>query len=1031
MRETLSIQYERKRHNSVLAQLQHHYQVIAKKVLMLQREDKRDWQPMDFVQHRVRLDAVVTEGRKIQQLLKERPVYFGRIDVRFADSSSTIQQVYIGKLGFQPDPNGEILIHDWRAPICRLYYQHILGYAGRHYHVNVEVTLRRTFDWSGDLNVAESEYLPRFYEGPEELEEGFHTKVDKFGDKFLQLMLSRCTTGYLRNIVRTIAREQDAAIRSESSKILISGGAGTGKTVVALHRIAYLLYAKRSQNLSSKVIFVSPSKLLSNYASHVLFDLGETKPVVVEINSLFKRIVKALVVPLGINPTFESKEQFYERMLSHKIESALAAVEFKHSLEWQHVMPRFLEHYSSQVAAEIADTLSSAFQHHDWVKQFGDVLINVCAQISDLAEKVQKAAADARLALKMHAGLEVNRSQKQLEAIDKITETICNSSAQTIRDVYHYLMMVTRYCPESVGYLQECLEKVGKYLQDVEDRFRITYQRSYNSTSYEPRNIWHITHNLLTRLTWWTKSETQSQQGTSFQRLFKYARKKLQRAHLLGRSSLTPYDSFEVELYKISQEGSLVRNISKVDDAITFLAWSRKSITNLWNVKRIYVDFWASQHVHQLISARYEDAGRLIRQIQKDVQNLDREFNLLYEDLAPMAYIGTFVFYDEVDCIIKTYRQAFHVVIDEAQDLSPIEHAWIKEYLCGNAGVTVAGDFLQRASAQGSELEDLEAIYAPQEHVRFKYSYRSSAEITAFAQKLSRAPDEYQPIRVGGLPPVVMIVSDKGRLYEELLPLIANLKRRYNSVALLCKKPSQARSVYEAMLAVVKDNKQQFGHLPEPELLTGDYEQQRAISGLFVSSIPAVKGLEFDAVILCEVSDSEYAESDIFARRVLYIGCTRALHCLFLLCDKKVPNILPKDPTMRIVAQSETQNIAEEVLNYHSDFDTYSASEDLRDKQTIDHDTTTLLHQSRESRDEVRHEHGDPRSVEALNLERAGKFLEAAKAYIAIGRFTDHARCMGKWCESKGKYDIASQWYRQAGMNFEAFDTSRGISYDR
>lgn len=104
---------------------------------------------------------------------------------------------------------------------------------------------------------------------------GFESDV-KIDDEILKQELGTNSDVQLKNIVRTIQKEQNAIIRNTNDKILmIQGAAGSGKTSVALHRIAYLLYHDRKHLKSSSILVLSPNSVFSDYISHILPELGE------------------------------------------------------------------------------------------------------------------------------------------------------------------------------------------------------------------------------------------------------------------------------------------------------------------------------------------------------------------------------------------------------------------------------------------------------------------------------------------------------------------------------------------------------------------------------------------------------------------------------------------------------------------------------------------------------------------------------------------------------------------------------------
>ena len=372
MRETISLEYERTRHLFVLERLQDYIRALTERSLHWQRTPLPEMSHADFVVQQLELK----ETRELQQLLDERPLYFGRIDVLFDESHEEPERIYIGKVGFQPYTGGEILIHDWRAPICQLYYQRGLGkvcYSCPDGRVNVEVLLRRTFAWSVDLEIVENQYNPERYV-EQELAELQPLLMASHSDQFLHDILNRQTAGYLRDIVRTIAADQDAVIRHPSRRMLIIGAAGTGKTVVALHRIAYQLYEMRHSPIVSgekrrtaDVLLLSPSRLFACYVNSVLPSLYESPPRAVAFADLFIDAANELLeqTPDGKLYRVETPSSYQSRLLSSAFDALQGFVgsQIKNSLLWKDLVPEFIQRHAQQVTERLVSHII------EWVEQ--------------------------------------------------------------------------------------------------------------------------------------------------------------------------------------------------------------------------------------------------------------------------------------------------------------------------------------------------------------------------------------------------------------------------------------------------------------------------------------------------------------------------------------------------------------------------------------------------------------------------------------------------------------------------------------
>lgn len=199
--------------------------------------------------------------KKLQRLTKllDSP-FFGRVDFLY-DGEDESEAFYIG-IGNFSERTGEVpLIYDWRAPVSSLFYDFDKGPA--------------SYEAPGGLQTGEmtGRYQYKIRRGKMVYAFESDTKID---DEILKQELGQSGDAQLKNIVRTIQKEQNAIIRNRKDRILvIQGSAGSGKTSVALHRIAYLLYHDRDRLKASNILILSPNSVFADYISHILPELGE------------------------------------------------------------------------------------------------------------------------------------------------------------------------------------------------------------------------------------------------------------------------------------------------------------------------------------------------------------------------------------------------------------------------------------------------------------------------------------------------------------------------------------------------------------------------------------------------------------------------------------------------------------------------------------------------------------------------------------------------------------------------------------
>lgn len=241
--------------------------------------------------------------------------YFARIDFQ---TSSALQKVYIG-LG-SIIYNKKVYAVDWRSPIASLYYEYELGDA--QYHINDKLikgalTLKRQYK-------IENQQLLSY----------FDTNLT-INDEILQEILSKHASDKMRQIVSTIQKEQNEIIRTEKTEnILVQGVAGSGKTSIALHKAAYLLYKHRRSLKSSDILVLSPNNIFSSYISEVLPQLGEDNLV----ETTFAQLVRT-----ELKRPIEPREDMLDEIATKADQDTLNEISYKSSYEFLDSLLRFLK----------------------------------------------------------------------------------------------------------------------------------------------------------------------------------------------------------------------------------------------------------------------------------------------------------------------------------------------------------------------------------------------------------------------------------------------------------------------------------------------------------------------------------------------------------------------------------------------------------------------------------------------------------------------------------------------------------------
>jgi len=221
-----------------------------------------------------------------------------------------LKDVYLNKVNY---------VLDWRAPISSLYYYSNLGKT--HYdapmgRIDVDLKLKRQF------KVKNGEIV-------------FYIDTDnKIDDAVLQEALNENASNYMKNIVQTIQEEQNTIIREDlATTVVINGVAGSGKTSIAMHRIAYLLYSNREKLKNENALIISPNLLFSEYISQLLPELDEENIATVSLDKILKELTCVNNV--------ETKDKLLESILNYD-EERYERVKHKYTFEYFQEMREYL-----------------------------------------------------------------------------------------------------------------------------------------------------------------------------------------------------------------------------------------------------------------------------------------------------------------------------------------------------------------------------------------------------------------------------------------------------------------------------------------------------------------------------------------------------------------------------------------------------------------------------------------------------------------------------------------------------------------
>ncbi len=264
-------------------------------------------------------DETVRKISRLEQLL--RTPYFARIDFCFEDEEEA-EHIYIGRTSLSEGNAGNIYVYDWRSPIASVFYRFMTGPA---YYEAPAGRMEGQVKGKRQYEIKDRKLL--YF---------FDTDLN-ISDEILKQLLSRNTSPRMKAIVETIQRDQDVVIRNmESDLLMIQGVAGSGKTSIALHRAAYLMYQGLQAKLSANnILILSPNAAFEQYIADVLPELGEENVV----SMVFEDLLHAYLKEKKIQP----QSVYLEAACADDAHADFVkkSMEFKASADFRQLMDQF------------------------------------------------------------------------------------------------------------------------------------------------------------------------------------------------------------------------------------------------------------------------------------------------------------------------------------------------------------------------------------------------------------------------------------------------------------------------------------------------------------------------------------------------------------------------------------------------------------------------------------------------------------------------------------------------------------------
>ena len=322
---------------------------IAEKLSILTRESKGNYNQEKENTEKI-YNLLKKEIENYEEALK--CPYFGRVD--FEEKLGIEEQIYIGKKGITSTADGEEIVVDWRAPVADLYYSSTGGKA--YYRAPVGVI-------EGRLNLKR-----KFLFNANSLEKIFDESINniiineesgsELVDEFLKINLEESRGKKLKEVVATIQKEQNDILRwPKNLPLIVQGSAGSGKTTVALHRLAYLMYRYRESMEGKDILVLAPNKIFLDYISDILPTLGSND---VRQTTFQELVMKYLKLKGKIKTKDDKLKDLIEKEDTREKQYIVNSSRVRGDLLFKSIIDRYIALLESS-AIEIKDILVSDY----------------------------------------------------------------------------------------------------------------------------------------------------------------------------------------------------------------------------------------------------------------------------------------------------------------------------------------------------------------------------------------------------------------------------------------------------------------------------------------------------------------------------------------------------------------------------------------------------------------------------------------------------------------------------------------------
>lgn len=326
------LEEKRKKITSELLEKRKNYEIIENKLKLLTKESKGSYNEEKETTEKI-YSVLKKDIKNYEEALKVP--YFGRVD--FRELRGEDESIYIGKQSVSSTLDGEEIIVDWRTPVADLYYSGTGGYA--YYKapsgiVEGNLSVKRKFLFK------EEELEEIFDEGINEIMLKTSDEGNDLVDEFLKINLEESRGKKLKEVVATIQKEQNEIIRwPKNLPIIVQGSAGSGKTTIALHRLAYLIYRYSETVKGKDILVLAPNKLFLDYISDILPNLGVDE---VKQTTFQDLVLKYLKIKSKVKGKDEKLKELIELEDAQRCKFITNASKIKGTLTFKTIIDRYI-----------------------------------------------------------------------------------------------------------------------------------------------------------------------------------------------------------------------------------------------------------------------------------------------------------------------------------------------------------------------------------------------------------------------------------------------------------------------------------------------------------------------------------------------------------------------------------------------------------------------------------------------------------------------------------------------------------------